>query len=727
MWQKILCDPLCVLCDPLWISKLNLNHKGLKACMPVRQGFHKGAQSIMITLIIQIFIISSATAQIKAAKKDMSLYNYSNAVSLLQNALKSNDQDTKREATLLLAECYQKQNDIANAKIWYKKALDYGDTNPNSLYYFAQSLRSSGDYPIAKKMFLRYDSAVPKDPRGKIYADYCDSAMLWVKRMPHYDIKNIMGVNSPQSEFGAVFYNNGIIFASDRDLSKKEEKIYGWTGNNYLRLFFSRMESPGDVTSRLSGPEPFPGLEGQSWHNGPASFTRDNSEIYLNRTLLYTDKGKKDDDRIRTHLLKIFTASWVDGKWSKPEPFFFNSNEFSVGHPAISPDGKTLFFVSDMKGGFGGTDIYFCVREAGKWSDPVNLGTEVNTFSNEMFPYVADNGDLYFASDGLAGFGGLDLFVTRRSGGKWMNPENLGQQINSSYDDFSLATADNCKTGFFSSNRPGGLGRDDLYFFTPIEPTTPITPPSPPMISGCVKDKTTLEPIPGATVFLLDISLGQVLILKTNENGCFKTPVDKGRSYKVKATQTSYLPDCLSFDIDIVNNQNDLSLPRDLLLDKLEMNKIFTLENIFYDFDRWNIRPDAEPSLNTLVRIMKENPVTVELGSHTDCRGSEEYNTVLSQKRAGSAVLYIVDQGIDPGRITAKGYGKSRLINRCDCATGKECTEAEHQANRRTEFRIVGLSDQKINQPGEPARFKEGEFINVHSLPDGFFEDCKTE
>jgi outer membrane protein OmpA-like peptidoglycan-associated protein len=247
------------------------------------------------------------------------------------------------------------------------------------------------------------------------------------------------------------------------------------------------------------------------------------------------------------------------------------------------------------------------------------------------------------------------------------------------------------------------------------------------MVSGCVKDKTTLEPIPDATVFLLDIERGQVLIIKTNEKGCFRTPVKKGRPYACKAKKSPYLPDCLSFRIDTLIRQIDLSIPRDLLLDKLEMNKRFTLENIFYDFDKWNIRPDAEPSLNNLVRILKENLFSVELGSHTDCRGSEEYNRILSQKRAESAVRYIVHQGIDPGRIIAKGHGKSQLINRCNCAAGKECTEAEHQVNRRTEFRIIGLSDQKINPPYEPDSFKAGEILNVRELPEEFFGKCKIE
>jgi outer membrane protein OmpA-like peptidoglycan-associated protein len=675
-------------------------------------------------------MMSSVTGQIKNARNEMSLYNYSKAITLLQNSLKSKDQDTKRDATFLLAECYRKQNDISNAKVWYRKSLEFNGVEDIARYYYAQALRSSGDYEEARKMFLAYDSAVGNDPRGRIYAEFCDSAISWIKGQPGSDVRNVYPVNSSESDFGVVFINKGIVFASDRYLSRKEEKIYGWTGNNYLRLFQAKKVNDDNPGLSFSQPEPFDFPHEQSQHNGPACFNHDGTELFITRTLPDKDQLKKDPGRIRTHLLKIFTATVVNGKWSKPEPFFLNSNEFSVGHPAVSPDGNTLFFVSDMGGGYGGTDIYMCTREAGKWSDPVNLGKEVNTFGNEMFPYLAGNGDLYFASDGLAGFGGLDLFRTHQSAGHWNKPENLGQPVNSSYDDFSLATDDNGKTGLFSSNRPGGIGSDDIYSFISIPAVTPPSPvplPVPCFISGCVKDKTTKEPIPGATVFLLDEKQERVLVIKTNEKGCFNSPVSKGRPYIVKAIKTSYIPDCLLFSIDTLNRKNDLTIPRDLLLDRLEMNKRFTLENIFYDFDKWNIRKDAEPSLNKLVGILKENPLTVELGSHTDCRGSEEYNRALSQKRAESAVRYIVSKGIDPSRITARGYGKSQLVNSCNCAAGSVCTEAEHQVNRRTEFRVIGLSDRNIDPSSDPDHFLSGDTIGKSELPDGFFGICNLE
>lgn len=481
-----------------------------------------------------------------------------------------------------------------------------------------------------------------------------------------------------------------------------------------------------DYYNDFQSPKPAPGLLNMEYHDGPATFNKDYTEIYLNRTFVHKDKGKKDNQSIRTHLLKIFYATRKNGKWGKLVPFFLNSDEYSVGHPALSPDGNTLYFVSDMKGGSGGTDIYSCTRESGIWSNPKNLGREINTFGNEMFPFITDNGDLCFASDGHPGFGGLDIFISRMVDGKWTTPENLGLPLNSSWDDFSLAEYKNTGKGLFCSNRPEGKGADDLYCFKRLPVEKPIAPPPPPdMVSGCVKDKITREPIPDATVFLLDNESGKVLIIKTKPNGCFKTPVKKGTYYLVKAMQNGYIADCLPFTFEVTLTQTDLSIPRDLLLDKLTINRKFKLENIYYDFDKWNIRKDAEPSLNNLVTIMKENAITVELGSHTDCRGSDEYNARLSQHRAESAVQYIVSKGIEPSRITAHGYGESQLVNKC--SNGVTCTEAEHQANRRTEFKVISTNEDKTKTTFNLDRFREGEIIESRSLPDGFFSNCSLE
>ena len=699
----------------------------------------------LFVLLLAIVIAIPTFGQIKKAKKQMDLFNYSQAVSILKKTISKNDPNTNKEATLLIAECYRKQNDMLNAKAWYGRALENGNTDPMNFYYYGQTLRATGEYQKAKTIFLHYDSISSGDKLGKIYASFCDSAMAWQSNPPAYEVKNASALNSKQSDFGPAFYDNGIIYASDRVLSKLDGKKYGWTGNDFLHLFYADPIYLDDYYNDFNAPKPAPGLLNQEYHDGPATFNKTYTEIFLNRTFVHKDKGKKDNKNIRTHLLKIFTAMRKDGKWEHLTPFFLNNEEYSVGHPSLSPDGNTLYFVSDMKGGYGGTDIYYCTREGGKWSNPTNLGDVINTFGNEMFPFIADSGNLYFASDGHAGFGGLDIFVSRMVDGKWTTPKNLGLPINSSYDDFSLAVYKNTGKGLFCSNRLNGQGADDIYCFNRI----PVQKPKPPaenlppasvvanlpprsvsafpqsdLVSGCVKDKTTLNPIPGATVFLLNDESRKVIIYKANSDGCFKIPVKKGTPYLIKAMQNNYSADCLPFSFALAQTRPDLSIPRDLLLDKLGLNRKFEIENIYYDLDKYYIRKDAEPALNKLVSVMKENPVSLELNSYCDCRASVEYNIVLSKHRAESAVRYIVLAGINRSRITSSWFGKSHLTNNCDCSEGNFCPEDQHQTNRRTEFKLSLPGMKLTGTPVDLSRYREGDTLDLQLLPPDFFKNC---
>jgi outer membrane protein OmpA-like peptidoglycan-associated protein len=387
----------------------------------------------------------------------------------------------------------------------------------------------------------------------------------------------------------------------------------------------------------------------------------------------------------------------------------------------LTPDGNTLYFISDMPGGKGGTDLYYCKREGDAWGPAVNLGAPFNTPENEMFPFVAANGDLYYASAGLPGFGGLDLFVAKADGASFNGPKNMGMRMNSSYDDFGMAMwTDNC-IALFSSNRPGGVGEDDIYHAKCIPPKPKPLPIL--FVSGCVKNKLTGAPIPGATLFMLDKTSGQVVVAKAGNDGCYRIEINRGTDYVIKAMHPGFIADALALGALAKDRQTDPESPRNLLLEQLIINKPYKIDNIYYDFDKYNIREDAKPELNNLVTIMKENPIKVELGSHTDSRGSDQYNQVLSQKRAESAVSYIVSQGISPDRITAKGYGESQLVNKC--SNGVPCTPEEHQANRRTEFKVVSQGPAVAPDAFDPSKYSAGETLDVKNLPAGFFDKVK--
>jgi outer membrane protein OmpA-like peptidoglycan-associated protein/tetratricopeptide (TPR) repeat protein len=680
-----------------------------------------------------------AQAQINQADKLFTSYSYSLAIpQYLKIAQKAGDPD-RNHAITRLADCYRLVNDQLNAKAWYERAVEIPNTESINWFYYGEALRCAEEYELAKTAFETYDSLNPSDPRGKAYAPFCNDIQKLNQIPATFEIKQVPILNSERSDFGPTFYNNGVIYVSDRRQNFMENRKYEWTNFNYLDLFFSTPRYLDQFFQEMNEPKLFTGKFNQIYHDGPASFARHDSLMYLTRT----ERGKepKDADNYRTDRLKIFWSKY-DGSWSSLEPFTFNSEEYSVGHPVLTPDGNTIYFVSDMPGGLGGTDIYCSKWQNGQWGQPVNLGASVNTFGDEMFPAINGN-QLYFATNGIAGFGGLDLFRSKLVDDKWSKAENLGQPINSSFDDFALVLDKHGKQGFFSSNRPGGQGNDDIYACKVVSGKAKKTLSEELLadksidslsaeISGFVRDKQTLKPLPGSTVFLLNTQTGKVRTLKTDANGHFKTQIRKGDFYVLKGMENNYLSDCMNFKFETSDTSKRVTTPRDLLLDHLEVNKIFSVRNmdyaietIYYDFNKWFIRPDAEKELDKLVQVMKENPIVIELGSHTDCRGSKEYNLDLSQKRAESAVRYIVLQGIEATRITAKGYGESQPVNHC--TDGVSCTPAEHQANRRTEFKVTGFTKSGANPEYDMNKFKGDEEIPVYMFDRDFFIDCLEE
>ncbi len=674
---------------------------------------------IFQTIIFALILTFGAQAQLKKANRLFNYFNYSEAIPYyLKVTNYDNDDVAERfEATQKLAHCYRFTNDVAEAQKWYEKVLQYPKADTLNFFYLGQALRSMGLYYDAANAFSTFMLQYGDSLDTKNYHQFCVDIEDWLQLPDMAEIMNVSTLNTNFSEFGPSFYKEGVVFTSDRRLDVIDSKTYGWTDFSYLNLYYSRPEYTGKYWDAMTQPESMEQNFNQTFHDGPVTFSADESVVYVTKTV--KQDGKREKGKPQTFLLKIFFAQIEDGKKVKFEPFFANNKNYSVAHPSLTPDGSKLFFSSDMPGGFGGSDLYYCERDSDKWSEPINLGELVNTPGKEAFPFIVNDSVLYFSSAGHLGFGGLDIFITKLVGNTWSEPVNVMKPINSSYDDFGIILLENGKDGLFSSNRPGGRGSDDIYSFKNLRFNDF-------MISGFVKETGLNKPIFDATVFLLNTTARDVKILKTDKKGYFETLADRNQTYVVKVMKSGYIFDCLPFKTLAEKEVKHYYIYRDLLLTKLEIDQVFIFENIYFDINESAIRDDAKEPLDNLVQLMKHYPITAEISSHTDSRAPFDYNMKLSQRRAESSVSYLVSQGIEPSRLTAKGYGESMLLNHCSDSV--QCTETEHAKNRRTEFRITSIDAQLYaDSDFKPGAFQADDIFKANTLNANFFDNCADE
>ncbi|UKT64910.1 OmpA family protein [Pedobacter mucosus] len=643
-------------------------------------------------LVYCLFALSlAANAQyiLKDADKQYDLFNYSRAIDLYEQAY-------KKKQTLhvagRLANAYMFTNNYKQAESWFAVAIKMANNKPENILGYAKALQSNSKYNEAKVQYLNYidKNKGLSEKQQAIWIASCDSAIKWMRNPKKVELINQKAINSLQSDWGAVDYLDGIVFTSDRIDSKFEskertpflqfdggqkpdKKVYGWTGNGYLKLYFKASANDSLIL--------FPIKTGTEYHVGSATFTADGNTIYFTLTQI-TDELKQLKKQPTTVNVEIFSSTKAaDGAWGEPVSFTYNNvNKYSVGDPFISTDGQSLYFSSNMPGGKGGTDIYVCLKtDAGEWGKPVNL-QEVNTEGNERSPVFDGKNNFYFSSDGRVGMGGLDVYEALRNGSGIGRIDNMGYPFNSPQDDFGFSLNEKGSVDYLSSNRDGGMGSDDIYF---LDKKTILAF----RLEGRVYNKVTNEPIVAALVTLAKIN-GNSVKTETDDNGNYKFDLAKESEYNVSAEKTSYRSDIEN--LATIGLTTSEVLTQDLFLETIVLNQAIKLENIYYDFNKSNIRPDAALELDKLVKILKDNPtIWIELGSHTDSRGKDKFNLSLSQSRANAAVQYIIDRGIEKNRITAKGYGESQLLN--GCVNGVNCTDADHQLNRRTEFKIVKL------------------------------------
>lgn len=583
------------------------------------------------------------------------------------------------DAILKLAKCYYHTNAYQDAAKWYLKAQELSQNlDIESTYELGQMLKSMGMYRQASQVFKdcsSYKNSAQETAECLQKANEITDTSLY-RVVP-------ININSTGSDFGLVLFKDGVIFARP---STSNNDVYGWDNQNYLDLFYSSSQG----VTEFSSPVSISGKINTDYHEAGACFTPDLDKLYFTRSNFLNGNLNKTKDQIVN--LKIYEASKVGNKWKLIKEFPYSSNNYSCGHPFITDDGNKIYFISDMPGGYGGTDVYYCSKnEDGKWGVPINLGPVVNSAADEFFPYVKEN-VLYFASKGHSGFGGFDLFKSVYFKNSWHKPINLGKGINSEADDFAISFIQDDK-GYFSSNRPGGYGKDDIYYFSLIndeqsEQYYEIKKELYKLISGHVIDQESGNPVLDAIVTIQNKNNpNDIQSQKVDDNGYFEFKVKKDDNYEISIQAPGYL----NVSDNLQNGTDDVEL--DVKPYKKEIGKSFVIQNIYYDFDKWDIKESSKVELDKIVKLLRENPsLSIELGSHTDSRGSVDYNDQLSRKRAESAAQYIISQNISKLRISARGYGERFLVN--NCGDNVPCSEAQHEMNRRTEFKITGFDEE---------------------------------
>lgn len=570
------------------------------------------------------------------------------------------------EIELKLADSYFKVSKLDSAESIYKRAVDRGSRSPKLYFNYGKVLMTNGKHKMAADYFKRYLQVHNNDLVAKMLLTSCNSVLERYRDTTLFELKPILEDHFVNA-FSIVEYQNGAVFAADKEVFTGR-KTAAWTGNSYLDLYTMKK----DVEGNWMTPELLQGDINGQFHEGPATFSKDGNTVYFTRSNYYKKKmviNEEDENN-----LKIFKATLIDGKWKNLEDFPYNSDDHSVGHPTLSDDGKTMYFVSDMPGGLGGTDIYKTSYENGTWTKPENLGSQVNTEGNEMFPYFHSDGTLYFSSDAHNSMGGLDVFITYYNGTRWVKPENLNYPLNSIKDDFGFSINSDNKSGFVSSSR---TKTDKMYSFEKNPPTFNLY--------GIAREKGTQIPVPGVIVEVTNAKTGEVVSMVSDAKGNFKLKLAPESKYLLYCTKFGCFSRTDNISTEGLKYSEDFFA--DFEVEPIVIDKPIVLENIYYDFDKWNIRPDAAVELDKLVRILKDNPnIDIEMGSHTDSRGSDQYNLVLSDKRAHAAVQYLISKGIEPKRLTYRGYGETVHVNQCK--NDVQCSEEEHQKNRRTEFKV---------------------------------------
>jgi len=641
---------------------------------------------LLYITIISVFSFNSYAqkAQIAAADKKYDSFAYIDAIKtyerVAEKGYKSEDMFQK------LGNSYYFNGELDKAAKWYDELFAMApDQQPEYFYRYAQSLKAVGQTDKANEMLEKFHQKAGNDKRANLFdknKNYLDRIKVNSGR---YKVENA-GINSKYSDYGSSFYLNKLVFSSARDTGSLMQRKHKWTNQHFTNLYVTDLGeemTPGKV-SKLSK------KVNSKFHESSAVFTKDGNTMYFTRNNFLDGKKGKDGKEIT--LIKIYKASFENNEWAKVTELPFDSDQYSAAHPALSPDEKTLYFVSDMPGTIGQSDLFKVkINEDGSFGTPENLGNGINTEGKETFPLITDENELYFASDGHPGLGGLDVFVSKmNSNGTFGEIQNVGDGVNSPKDDFAFLIDTKSRRGFVSSNRGGGQGYDDIYKFLETRRLKCEQE-----LYGTVTDFTTAQILPDAKISLFDSEFNLVNTAVTDPSGNYTFAVECGKTYNVRAAKMDYTTKEQKVTIAMVNNgRTNLPIALEKEACKVavgdDLGKCFGIKMIYFDLDKYNIRTEAALDLEKILDVLNQNPtMKLDIRSHTDSRASFKYNEVLSDRRAKSTINWLVKNGVDPSRLTGKGYGETQLVN--NCSDDVKCTEEEHQLNRRSEFIITGL------------------------------------
>ncbi|HEY6143800.1 MAG TPA: OmpA family protein [Flavobacterium sp.] len=620
----------------------------------------------------------SQKAQVEAANKKYDSYAYVDAIATYERIAEKGYKDEKMFQKL--GNAYYFNAELPKAAKWYGELFAMNKNQEAEYYYrYAQCLKSIGKYDKSNEMMDLFAQKSANDKRAKLYAADKNYLNEIKDNSARYTLVDA-GINSVNSDYGTTLLGNKLVFASAREGA--EGKVFSQTNESFTDLYSSDVASDG----KLGTPKKFGGKQINSkFHESTPVFTKDGKTVYFTRNNFLD--GKKGKDADKTMLLKLYKATLVDTTWGNITELPFNSNNYSVAHPALSPDNKTLYFASNMPGTIGQSDLFKVeIKSGGTFGTPVNLGASINTEGRESFPFVTEDNKLFFASDGRPGLGGFDVFTGKiGQDGSFSAIENAGTPINSSQDDFAYMV-DKDGNGFFTSNRPGGKGQDDIYKFTELRCNQGV--------EGIITDSETGIALPNVKVSLFNEKFELLKETTSDDKGHYTFEAECGKSFYVRVELVDYVTKESNVSTGTTNGLTNLPFALERKGCKVivggDLAKCFNIKVIYFALNKAEITKEAAFELEKILDVMKQNPkMKIDVRSHTDSRQSAKYNEVLSDKRAKSTIDWLVKNGVDAGRLTGKGYGESQLANKC--ADGVQCTEEEHQANRRSEFIVTAI------------------------------------